>query len=125
MSSHPFLQPAARRGRTWNKDMAEDEPDPTQPLRDARLSSLDERLRTAQADEAARTGTDRKPADRNEQLGSRVLSYLIGGLGGGALIGWVLDTWFGTLPLFLLLLMFLGTAAGFRNIIRISSKRSD
>jgi ATP synthase protein I len=94
-------------------------------LRDARLSSLDERLRNAQADEAARTGTDRKPADRNEQLGSRVLSYLIGGLGGGALIGWVLDTWFGTLPLFLLLLMFLGTAAGFRNIIRISSKRSD
>jgi ATP synthase protein I len=107
--------------------MAEDEPrqDPTLPSQDARLSSLDERLKSAKAEEAARTGADRKPADQNEQLGSRVLSYLIGGLGGGALIGWVLDQWFGTLPLFLLLLMFLGTAAGFRNIIRISSKRPD
>ena len=106
--------------------MAEDEPRQDPTLRsDARLSSLDERLRQAQADEAARTGTDRKPADRNEQLGSRVLSYLIGGLGGGAVIGWVLDRWFGTMPLFLLLLMFLGTAAGFRNIIRISSKRPE
>ena len=106
--------------------MAEDETgtDPTPP-RDARFSSLDERLRQAQAEEATRTGSDRKPADKNEQLGSRVLSYLIGGLGGGAVIGWVLDRWFDTSPLFLLLLMFLGTAAGFRNIIRISSKRPD
>ena len=107
--------------------MTEDEPGqvPTSPSRDARFSSLDERLRSAQAEEAVRTGADRKPADQNEQLGSRVLSYLIGGLGGGALIGWVLDRWFDTLPFFLLLLMFLGTAAGFRNIIRISSKRPD
>ncbi|PSJ36362.1 AtpZ/AtpI family protein [Allosphingosinicella deserti] len=107
--------------------MAEDEnrQDPTSPSRDARFSKLDERLRSAQAEEAVRTGTDRKPADRNEQLGSRVLSYLIGGLGGGAVIGWVLDQWFGTSPFFLLLLMFLGTAAGFRSIIRISSKRPD
>ena len=107
--------------------MAEDEPrqDPTLPSRDARFSSLEERLKSAQAEEAERTGTNRKPADKDEQLGSRVLSYLIGGLGGGALIGLALDRWFGTTPLFLLLLMFLGTAAGFRNIIRISSRRPD
>ncbi|HEY0113098.1 MAG TPA: AtpZ/AtpI family protein [Allosphingosinicella sp.] len=106
--------------------MAEDElrEDPELP-RDARFGSLEERLQQARTEEAARTGSDRKPADANEQLGSRVLSYLIGGLGGGAVIGWVLDTWLDTLPLFLLLLMFLGTAAGFRNIYRISSKRPD
>ena len=106
--------------------MAEDEPreDPTSP-RDARFSTLDERLRQAKTGEAARTGSDRKPADKNEQLGSRVLSYLIGGMGGGAVIGWVIDQWLDTLPLFLLLMLFLGTAAGFRNIIRISSKRPD
>ena len=104
--------------------MTENEPDP-KPPRDARFTSLDERLKRAQEAEAARTGNDRKPADRNEQLGSRVLSYLIAGLGGGALIGWVLVSWFDTLPFFLLLLMFLGTAAGFRNIIKISSKRPD
>ena len=102
--------------------MTENEPDP-KPPRDERLTSLDERLRRAQEAEAARTGSAGKPADRNEQLGSLALSYLIGGLGGGAAIGWALDQWFDTLPLFLLLLMFLGTAAGFRNIIKLSSKR--
>ena len=103
--------------------MTEDEPTP-KPPRD-HPESFDERLRRAQEAEAARTGNDRKPADRNEQLGSRVLSYLIAGLGGGALIGWVLDSWFDTLPFFLLLLMFLGTAAGFRNIIKLSARRPD
>ncbi|HEY0149684.1 MAG TPA: AtpZ/AtpI family protein [Allosphingosinicella sp.] len=102
--------------------MTENEPDP-KPPRDARFQSLDERLKRAQEAEAARTGSARTPADKGEQLGSRALSYLIGGLGGGAVIGWVLDTWFDTLPLFLLLLMFLGTAAGFRNIIKLSNKR--
>jgi ATP synthase protein I len=104
--------------------MAENEPgqDPSSP-EDARLTSLDERLRQAQADEAARTGRDRKPADRNEQLGNRVLSYLIGGLGGGAVIGWALDQLLGTSPWLLLGLLFLGTAAGFWNIIKLSSQR--
>ena len=106
--------------------MATDEPgrDPASS-EDARLQSLDERLRQAQQDEAVRTGQTRGKADRNEQLGSRVLSYLIGGLGGGALIGWLLDRWFGTSPWLLLLLMALGTAAGFRNIIKLSSQRPE
>jgi ATP synthase protein I len=104
--------------------MTENEPDP-KPPRDALPSSFDERLRRAQEVEAARTGNAGKPADRNEQLGSLALSYLIGGLGGGAAIGWALDAWFGTLPFFLLLLMFLGTAAGFRNIIKLSSRPPD
>jgi ATP synthase protein I len=105
--------------------MAEDEParDPKLP-EDARLNSLDERLRRAQADEAVRTGAGRG-ADRNEQLGNRVLSYLIGGLGGGAVIGYALDALLGTSPWFLLSLLFLGTVAGFWSIIRISTRRPD
>jgi ATP synthase protein I len=104
--------------------MAEDVPgqDPKLP-EDVRLSSLDERLKRAQADEAERTGQDRAPADRNEQLGNRVLSYLIGGMLGGAVIGWALDRLFGTSPWFLLILLFLGTAAGFWSIIKLSMKR--
>ena len=91
---------------------------------DARLASLDERLTRAQADEAVRTGQDRKPADRNEQLGNRVLSYLIGGMLGGAAIGWALDQLFDTTPWLLLIMLFLGTAAGFWNIIKLSNQRS-
>lgn len=104
--------------------MAEDGPgqDP-KSQEDARLISLEERLKQAQADEAVRTGRTHGPADRNEQLGSRVLSYLIGGLFGGAAIGWALDRLFGTSPLLLLVMLFLGTAAGFWNIIKLSNRR--
>ena len=106
--------------------MAENGPGEDPKLQeDARLNSLDERLRQAQADEAVRTGGARKAADRNEQLGSRVLSYLIGGLAGGALIGWVLDRWLGTSPLLLILLLILGTVGGFWNIIKLSNQRPE
>ncbi len=106
--------------------MAVDEPgqDPKLP-EDARLHSLEQRLRRAEADEAVRTGQARAPADRNQQLGNRVLSYLIGGLAGGALIGWVLDRLFGTSPLLLISLLILGTIGGFWNIIKISTQRPD
>ena len=78
--------------------MAENEPG-LEPLQeDARLNSLDERLRQAKSDEAVRNGggTDKGQADYN--LGNRVLAELIGGMAGGALIGWVLDRFLGTSP---------------------------
>ena len=75
-----------------------------------------------QAAEAKRTG--RAPAaDANEQLGNRVLSTLIGGLVGGALIGWLLDRWFGTGHVLLISLMVLGTVGGFWSIIKMSTRR--
>ncbi len=104
--------------------MTESEPgqDPKLP-EDARLDALDKRIRQAQADEVERTGQGRAKADASQQLGNRVLSYLIGGLAGGALIGWVLDRLFGTSPLLLISLLILGTAGGFWNIIKISTQR--
>jgi ATP synthase protein I len=106
--------------------MTKDESGQDQKLpEDARLGSLEQRLKQAQAEEAVRTGQARSGADRNEQLGNRVLSYLIGGLAGGALIGWVLDRWFGTSPLLLISLLILGTVGGFWNIIKISTRRPD
>ena len=104
--------------------MAENEPG-LEPLQeDARLNSLDERLRQAKSDEAIRNGggTDKGQDDYN--LGNRVLAELIGGMAGGALIGWVLDRFLGTSPWLLLALLFLGIIAAFRNIIRISNQRS-
>lgn len=93
---------------------------------DARIRSLEERIARAEQDEAVRTGKNRKQgADESYRLGNRVLAELIGGLAGGALIGWVLDRFLGTSPWLLLALLFLGTAAAFRNIYRISMKRPD
>ncbi len=103
--------------------MMEDEPgqDVGSP-QDARLDSLEERLKRVQAKEAERTGQAR-PADANEQLGQRVLSTLLGGLLGGTLIGWLLDRWLGTAPVLLITLMVLGTVGGFWSIIKMSSRR--
>ena len=103
--------------------MVEEEPGQVPKLpEDARLDSLEKRLKRAESDEAIRTG--RAPAaDANEQLGNRVLSTLIGGLAGGALIGWLLDGWFGTGHLLLVVMMVLGTIGGFWSIIKMSSRR--
>ncbi|HEU4956297.1 MAG TPA: AtpZ/AtpI family protein [Sphingomicrobium sp.] len=105
----------------WN--MMEDETgqDVGSP-QDARLDSLDERLKRAQIRESERTGQT-PMTDANEQLGQRVLSTLLGGLFGGTLIGWLLDRWLGTGPWLLIVMMVLGTVGGFWSIIKLSSRR--
>jgi ATP synthase protein I len=92
---------------------------------DARLVSLDERLKAAHQAEQDRSGSGRGKPGKGYSQGNRVLSELIAGLAGGALIGWLLDRWLGTSPWLLLALMFLGTAVAFRNIIRISNERPE
>ena len=52
----------------------------------------------------------------------RVITELVGGLAGGAVIGWFLDRWLGTTPWLLLALLFLGGAAGFRNVMKLASR---
>ena len=101
--------------------MHDEEPGPSPE--DARIASLDERLRAAQREEAVRTGVARKP-DASYQAGNRVLADLLGGLLGGALLGWVVDLIFGTSPGFLVGLTILGIVAGFWNIIKRSNRRS-
>ncbi|UZK65985.1 AtpZ/AtpI family protein [Sphingomonas sp. M1-B02] len=104
--------------------MAEIEPG-LEPLKeDARLNALDERLRQAKSDEAIRTGAVDSTGDASYRLGNRVLAELIGSMVGGAVIGATLDWLLGTSPWLLLVLLFLGIASAFRNIIRLSNKRS-
>jgi ATP synthase protein I len=93
---------------------------------DARIDALDERLKAAKEREEERN----KPAggaeaDANYRMGSRVLAELIGGIGGGAFVGWVIDQFAGTSPWGLLVVMFLGIFIAFRNIIRNSNRRPD
>ena len=91
---------------------------------DARLVSLDMQLKAARKAEAERSGKDQVPAKGMRQ-GNGVLTELIAGPAGGALVGWVLDRWLGIAPALLLTCMFLGIAVAFRNIIKISSERPD
>lgn len=104
--------------------MAESEPGQDPIGEDARLQSLEQRLKQAQHDEAVRTGTAQKGQDESYRLGNRVLAELIGGIAGGALIGWVIDRFAHTSPWGLLVVMALGIIVAFRNIIRLSNQRS-
>lgn len=105
-----------------------DEPDARGPLdEDARLDALDDRLRAAREQEEKRI----KPvaggeADANYRAGNRVLADLLGGIVGGVFLGWVVQQFFpATAPWGLLVMMFLGIFVAFRNIIRMSNRRSD
>lgn len=91
---------------------------------DARIDALDARLKAAREREEQRT----KPvvgaeADANYRMGNRVLAELLGGIGGGAFIGWVIDHFAGTAPWGLLGVMFLGIIVAFRSFIRMTSQR--
>lgn len=92
---------------------------------DARLNSLEERLKAAHDAEAIRTGSKHKKPSKGYSQGNRVLAELIAGIAGGALIGWLIDRWLDSSPWALLVSMFLGIAVAFRNIIRISNERPE
>jgi ATP synthase protein I len=101
--------------------MAEDEFDEVPKLPpDARLESLDERLDRLQQAEAERDA--RKQGNAGNRAGRLVVSQLVGGPVGGAIVGWVLDQWLGTAPWLLLGLMFIGFAGGFISVMRISGR---
>ncbi|MBS0476603.1 MAG: AtpZ/AtpI family protein [Proteobacteria bacterium] len=89
---------------------------------DARIDALDARLKAAREREEERNrpgGTDVE-ADASYRLGNKVLAELLGGIGGGAFVGWVIDRFAGTSPWGLLVVMALGIIVAFRNIIRMS-----
>ena len=87
---------------------------------DARLSSLEKRLREAQQEEAERTGKHRPESQVGRSQGMRILSDLFGMPLGGGLVGFALDGWLGTRPWLMLALMFLGFIVAIRNVMWIS-----
>jgi ATP synthase protein I len=99
--------------------MAEDETEEAPKLPpDARLESLDERLDRLQQAEAKKQA--KMQGDPNMRAAQLVIGYLIGGPLGGGLLGWGLDSLFGTKPWLTLLMLFLGFGVGVRSILRIS-----
>ena len=102
-----------------------DEPSAREPIgEDARIDALEARLAAAREREEQRTGSVAgTEADANYRMGNRVLAELIGGIGGGAFVGWVIDRFAGTSPWGLLVVMALGIFVAFRNIIRMASQK--
>ena len=104
--------------------MAENEPwqDPGLP-EDARLTSLDRRLKQAQSDEAARAGGRHVVADYAKSPGYRVLSVLIGYPLGTALIGYGIDYFAGTRGIWVVML-FVGFGVAMWEVWKISKQSS-
>jgi ATP synthase protein I len=104
--------------------MSENEPwqDPRLP-EDARLTSLDKRLKQAQLQEAVRTGKTKSNSQVGRSQGMRILSDLFGIPFGSAIIGWLLDRWLGTAPWLMLAMLFLGFGIAVRNVLWISRQR--
>jgi ATP synthase protein I len=92
---------------------------------DARIDALEGRLKAAREREEQRTRTQVRGADASTRAGNRVLADLLGGIFGGALLGWVVDQFAGTSPWGLLVGLFLGIVVAFWNIFRIANRRSD
>ena len=103
--------------------MATDETgqDPKLPP-DARLDSLEQRLDRVQRIEAERTR--RAEPNPTTRIWQRLFSHLIGAPAGGGIIGWGLDSLFGTFPVLFLLMLFLGFGVGVMNVMRITKTPS-
>ena len=82
-----------------------------------RLDDLDSRLH------AARKGPEpaqRTSMQREMSFAYRVMIEMIAGLGFGAFVGWWLDSWLGTRPIAMVVMILLGFAAGVLNAYRAS-----
>ena len=64
----------------------------------------------------------------NEKRGSfmghafKLGTELVASVAVGTIIGFILDTWFGTKPWLIIIFFFLGAAAGMLNVIRAANK---
>jgi ATP synthase protein I len=83
-----------------------------------RLKELEHKLEARESESSGLS--DEESAKRSSALGKafQLSVELVAGVFVGGLAGWALDGWFGTSPLFLLVFLLLGIAAGFLNVIR-------
>ena len=118
----PLARPVSIAGLVpWEKGVAEIDPeqDPGLP-EDARLTSLDRRLKQAQAEEVVRSeGWQHGAIEPYRSPGYRVLSVLIGYPLGCALIGFAIDRFAGTRGVWVAMI-FVGFAVAMWQVWKIS-----
>ncbi|MCU0898877.1 MAG: AtpZ/AtpI family protein [Cypionkella sp.] len=94
--------------------------DPHDPSEDARLKALEARIAKAKA--AAAPEPHMKKDYSQAQLAWRMVIELVAGLLIGFGIGYGLDHLFGTMPLFLVLFIGFGLAAGVKTMLRSANE---
>lgn len=89
-----------------------------------RLDKLQDKLGNVDEREAVKTPDERESAARGKAMGIafRIATDLVAGVAVGGFLGWFLDGQFGTAPIFLVVFLFLGIAAGLRNSLRAAKR---
>jgi len=90
--------------------------DPEEKERLERLEARIKALKKAEGQEPATRHQDEHYSQA--QLAWRMVIELVAGLGIGFGIGYAVDLWLGTMPIFLVLFILLGFAAGIRVMMR-------
>lgn len=99
----------------------EDNDDGLRARLDSLSSALDAQQKAAQGRKAEGPSEQAgKSLSGAMNLGFRVMTEFVAAIAVAGLLGWKFDDWFATAPLFLILFLVLGTAAGFWNVYRIA-----
>ena len=78
--------------------------------------------------EIAKSKIKKKVLSEGEKRGSlmgnafKLGTELVAAVGVGTIIGFILDSWFGTTPWLIIIFFFLGAAAGMLNVIRTANR---
>ena len=64
------------------------------------------------------------PSNKGSFMGNafKLGTELVAAVGVGTIIGFILDSWFGTTPWLIIIFFFLGAAAGMSNVIRTAHR---
>ena len=89
-----------------------------------RLAEIDRRINRlkAQRDEKGQLSRSAIP-DGIAAIMGRIATELVAGVVVGTFVGWALDRWLDTSPLFLLVMFFFGAIAGMLNVWRVFTGR--
>lgn len=98
--------------------MADDRKDAPAVPEDPALDSLEDRIAAARAAEDKRLGLDQAQAPDGRSRGMQIASTMVGYPLGGIVIGWVLDSVFGTRPWIMIGLMFLAFFGACLQVVR-------
>jgi ATP synthase protein I len=88
--------------------------------RQAKMKELEAKIAAAEAAQAPKPRVDEHYSQA--QLAWRMVIELVAGLGIGFGIGYGLDLLFGTLPIFMLIFVILGLAAGVKTMMRSAAE---
>lgn len=82
------------------------------------LEDLEKRIEDARKPEREAQERERRNDAQNMNVGLRAGTELVSAIAVGGFLGWLLDGWLETKPLFLIIMLLLGIVTGFVNVWR-------